>query len=341
MRNILIGSLFAIALSFPGAASAQPFTTVVVNGMQYESALASSAVAHKDICSIPFGTAENNVGGDLQDTEHHTEGAPTAFRPLADGSFWVLDAVNQLLKHFAADGTLIKSLVYPGSGGKTYAHMTDFVVIPAGGFYVYNSTEGVVERIDEKGMPVVQIEGLPDSREIGIDGKGNLLVVNPVMQSLLRFNPEGELIEKYDDQTHLSPIVDAADKPLGVKFDDLNAELVRADAASPAAEVSIAKFPLDLPKDRNAHYVSAKLIGSDAKKNVYLELIACDDNGIVHRQRVLRIGSEGKIISQADLLVIPFLAPDMVRHMTVSPDGSLFGFRSDGKSWIPISYTLP
>lgn len=341
MRNILIGSLLAVALSLPAAVSAQSFSTVMVNGMQYEAALASSAVAHKDICSVPFGTTDNCVGGDMQDVEHRTEGAPTAFRPIADGSFWVLDTVNQKLKHFARDGKLLDVLPYPGTGPKSFVHMTDLAVNPNGGFYMFNATDGVVERVDAKGTSIVQIEGLPDSREIGIDSKGNLLITNPVMQSLLRFNPEAELIEKYDGQTHLSPIVGADDKPLGVKFDDQNAELVRADTASPVAEVTLAKFPLDLPKERKASYVSAKLIGADAKKQVYLELVACDENGVVHRHRVLRLAGDGKVLSQADLLMIPFLAPDMVRHLTVAPDGSLFGFRSDGKSWIPISYDLP
>jgi len=341
MRNILIGSLLAAALSLPATVSAQAFSVVMVNGMQYESALASSAVAHKDICSIPFGTADNCVGGDMQDVEHRTEGAPTAFRPMADGSFWVLDTVNQKLKQFDRNGKLLQAMPYPGSGAKTFVHMTDLAVNPKNGFYLYNATDGVVERVDAKGASIVQIEGLPDSREVGIDSKGNLLVTNPVMQSLLRFNPEGELIEKYDGQTHLSPIVGADDKPLGVKFDDRNAELVRAETASPVAEVTIAKFPLDLPKERKAGYVSAKLIGADAKNQVYLELVACDENGVVHRHRVLRLAGDGKVLAQADLLMIPFLAPDMVRHLTVTPDGTLFGFRSDGKSWIPISYDLP
>ncbi|HNW35772.1 MAG TPA: hypothetical protein PKM25_12615 [Candidatus Ozemobacteraceae bacterium] len=341
MRKILIGSLFAMALSFSGAASAEPFKTVLVNGMQYESALASSAIAHTDICAIPYGPADNNVGGDKQDAGHRTEGAPTAFRPVADGSFWLLDTVNQKMKHFAADGKLIASLGFPGSGGKNFVYMRDLAVIPTGGFYLYNSTDGIVERVDAKGVSAVQIEGLPDSSEIGVDSKGNMLVANPVMQSLLRFNPEGELIEKYDGQTYLSPVVDSNDRPLGVKFDEVQAELVRADTASPVAEVSIAKFPLELPKERKAHYVSAKLIGSDARHQVYLELVACDDNGVIHQQRVLRLSSEGKVISQADLLVIPYLAPDMVRHLIATPDGKLFGFRSDGKAWIPISYVLP
>ncbi len=341
MNNTLIGSLLVVALSLPAAVSAQGFSSVMVNGLQYEAALASSAVAHKDICSIPFGTADNCVGGDMQDIEHRTEGAPTAFRPVADGSFWVLDTVNQKLKHFARDGKLLQAMTFPGSSARYFVHMTDMAVNPKGGFYLYNATDGVVERIDAKGASIVQIEGLPDSREVGVDSKGNMLVTNPVMQSLLRFNPEGELIEKYDGQTHLSTSVGADDKPLGVKFDDRNAELVRAETASPVVEITLAKFPLDLPMERKAHYVSAKLIGADAKNQVYLELVACDENGVVHRHRVLRLAGDGKVLAQADLLMIPFLAPDMVRHLTVAPDGTLFGFRSDGKSWIPISYDLP
>ncbi|HNW34996.1 MAG TPA: hypothetical protein PKM25_08695, partial [Candidatus Ozemobacteraceae bacterium] len=245
---------------------------------------------------------------------------------------------NQKAKHFAADGKLISAFPFPGSSSKKFIHMKDLAVIPSGGFYLYNSTQGIIVRANEKGLSKVQIEGLPDSREIGVDSKGNLLVANPVMRSLLRFNPAGELIERYDGQTSLSTVVDASDKPLGVRFNALEAELFRAEKASPTVTVSIAKFPLQTPKEREAHYVSAKVIGTDAKKNVYLELIACDKQGVIHQHRVLRLNGEGKTLSQADLLAIPFLYP---RKKMVTPDGNIFGFRNDKKSWIPISYTLP
>ncbi|MBU1108959.1 MAG: hypothetical protein KKB51_19935 [Candidatus Riflebacteria bacterium] len=337
MKNIIIGSLVVISLVFSGAASAKT-SSVLVNGLQYEAGLASSAIAHKDICSIAYGKADNNVGGDEQSSaEQRIGGAPTAYNPLADGSFWVLDAINQKAKHFATNGSLISSFAFPGSSLKQFINITDMAVIPSGGFYLYNSTQGIVVRADNKGLSQVQIEGLPDSKDIGVDSKGNLLVANPVMRSLLRFNPAGELIERYAGQD-LSTIVDASDKPLGVKFNDLEAELFRADKASPTVNVTIAKFPLQTPKERKAHYTSAKLIGSDAKNNLYLELIACDKAGVIHQYRVLRLNSAGKILSQADLLVIPFLAP---RKKMITPDGKIFGFRSDKKSWFPIAYTLP
>ena len=337
MKNRIIGSLIIISLGFIGVVSANP-SGVLINGLQYEAGLASAAIAHQDICAIEYGKADSNVGGDQQSDKHRIGGAPTAFCPLSDNSFWVMDSVNQKAKHFAADGALISSFAFPGSSTEKFINMRDMAVIPTGGLYLYNSTQGIVLRVDDKGTTQVLIEGLPDSRGIGVDSKGNLLVANPVMKSLLRFNPAGELIERYDGQTFLSTVVDAADKPLGVKFNAYEAELFRADKASPTVTVSLAKFPLQTPKERNAHYVSAKLIGSDSKKNVYLELIACDKNGVIHQYRVVRLSGQGKVLGQADLLAIPFLSP---REKEVTPDGRIFGFRSDKKSWYPISYTLP
>lgn len=341
MKKLIIGWLVMCIMGFSSIVDAKSFAKpsgVLINGLQYEAGLASSAVAHKDICAIPYGTGDSNVGGDKESHKMRIGGAPMAHRPLADGSFWALDTINQKMKHFAADGKLISWFSLPGSSSDKFVKMQDMLVIPAGGFYLYNSVEGMVIRVDDKGMPKAHIEGLPNSREIGIDSKGNLLVANPVMHSLLRFNPAGELIERYDGQTFLSTVVDANDKPLGVKFNDLEAELFRADNASPTVTVSLAKFPLMTPEERKARYVSAQLIGSDAKKNVYLQLIACDKKGVIHQYRVLRLNSEGKTLAQVDMLAVAFLSP---RKKSITPDGKVFAFRSDKKSWFPITYTIP
>ena|GEM_PF-1719714 len=336
-KNILLGSLIAIFLCFSGVVSAKP-SGILVNGLQYEAALAATAIAHKDICSIAYGTADSNVGCDQDNTHYRTGDAPMAYGALADGSFWILDTANQKVKRFGADGSLLSSFPFPGIDFGKFIQMKGLAVIPSGGLYLYDSGQGIVVRMNDKGVLETQIEGLSYSREIGVDSEGNLLVANPVMRSLLRFNPTGELIERYDDQTFLSTVVDAADKPLGVKFSDLEAELFRADKASPTVCVSLAKFPLETPKEHKARYVSARLIGSDAKKNVYLELIACDKSGVIYQYRVLRLNGEGKTLSQADILAISFLYP---RKMVVTPDGRIFGFRKNKQSWIPITYTLP
>ncbi|HAE38375.1 MAG TPA: hypothetical protein DCG57_07025 [Candidatus Riflebacteria bacterium] len=341
MKKLIIGLLVIGIVGFSGIvdakSSAKP-SGVLINGLQYEAGLASSAVAHKDICAILYGASDSNVGGDKESHKMKIGGAPFAYSPLADGSFWVLDTINQKMKHFAADGKLISCFTFPGSSSEKFVKMQDMAVIPTGGFYLYDSVEGMVIRVDDKGMPKAYIEGLPNSREIGIDSKGNLLVANPVMHTLLRFNPAGELIERYDGQTFLSTVVDANDRPLGVKFNDLEAELFRADKASPTVTVSLAKFPLQTPKERNARYVSAQLIGSDAKKNVYLQLIACDKLGVIHQYRFLRLSSDGKTLGQADFLAVAFLYP---RKKAITPDGKVFGFRSDKKSWFPITFALP
>ena len=178
MKNILLGSLLAISLSFSGVASAKSAAKpsgVLVNGLQYEAGLASSAIAHQDICSIPYGTADNNVGSDIQeqDKKRRTGGAPMAYRPLADGSFWVLDAINQKAKHFAVDGKVISSFAFPGSNAKSFVLMNHLAVIPTGGFYLYNSTQGIVVRANDKGVSEVQIEGLPHSTGIGVDSRAS------------------------------------------------------------------------------------------------------------------------------------------------------------------------
>lgn len=336
MKKVLL-IFISIFLSIFSVAYAET-KVVMKNSLQYESSLAALAVAHKDICSIKYGKADTNVGGYDEDPKHMGGGSPSAFIPVSDGSFWVLDSINKKVKHFGSNGKLISVFDLPGNSSNKTCNFKDMAILPKGGFYLYNSIQGIVFRVDKKGKSKVQIEGLPSSSEIGVDSKGNLLIANPIMQSLLRFKPTGELIEKYDGQTFLSTVVDASDKPLGIKFNDLEAELFRAENASPTAFISLAKFPLTTPKERKAHYVTAEILGSDAKKNIYVLLIACDKAGVIHQYRVFRLNNSGKILAKADLLAVPFIHP---RRKRPTPDGKIFGFRSDKKSWFPITYSLP
>lgn len=327
----------SISLSIFSTAFAET-SVVLKNNLKYESSLAASAIAHKDICSIPYGKADANVGGTDEDIKHMSEGAPSAYIPNSDGSFWVLDSINKKVKHFGSNGKFISSFALPGSSSNKPSLFKDMAILPNGGFYLYNSTQGIVYLVDKEGKPKIQIEGLPRSKEIGIDSKGNLLIANPIMQSLLRFTPTGELIEKYDGQTFLSTVVDASDKPLGMKFTELEAELFKAEIASPTKLISIAKFPLTTPKERKAHYSTAEVIGTDAKMNIYVLLVACDRAGVIHQYRVLRLNNSGKILAKADLLVVPFLYP---RRERITSDGKIFGFRSEKTSWLPITFSLP
>ncbi|HNV72461.1 MAG TPA: hypothetical protein PKO06_22315, partial [Candidatus Ozemobacteraceae bacterium] len=319
MKRFVLVALLAL-LPVCTFAADTPVKAVMINGLRYEASLASQAVAPKTLLEIALGTGKENVGSDEQDAEHRTEGAPYAFCALKDGSVWVLDTINQKLKHFSAEGKCLTEVAFPEHPEK-FARIRDFAIGPKESFYFLCSTDGKVERVDGQGKLITEIEGLSDVWEIGADPKGNVLVKNPAMNALMRFNPEGELIESYDGQADYSVYTDADGHPYGVRSDDKNAVLFKLTAASPTASIDLAKFPLELAAGNKAHYYSARVCGVDQTGTIYLELIAGDDDGVIHQNRLLKVSPDGKTLGKLEMLNTPFMAPDLPRHRVVMPDG--------------------
>lgn len=343
MKKILLA--FAFCLMLPGAApaaseTAPAFQVTTVDMIRYEAGLASVACKPAEFLRLPFGKGEDQIGGHELDIGHRTEGVPFTFQGLKDGSVWILDTINGKLKHFAADGKVLTAIAWSNHPQGKTPIIRDFAFGPQGGFYLLCATDGKVELIDPKGQCPVEIEGLQDAWNIGADPKGNVLVNNPVMRSLLRFNPKGELIEQYADPD-LTVVTDLDGNPYGMRGDDQNAVLIKAKTASPVAEIELAKFPLELPKERKAHYVSRQVLGVDAEQRIYVELIACDDEGVVHQNRIVKLSPTGKEIGHLDFFSKPYMAPDLPRRSTVMPDGRILSFQMDDKGWALITYQIP
>lgn len=332
------------ALLAAGSLAAAPFEVVTIDSLRFEAGLASQAVAPTPYLAIPFGAGPDQVGGADQDAKRLTDGVPNAFFPTADGSVWVLDAVNQTLKRFSPDGKPMAQVSVAALTPKDNLVCRDVAPGPGDGFYVQVPQEGKVLRIDGTGKVAVEIEGVNDARAIGADPKGNVLIDVPAMNALLRFNPAGEIIEQYaateTELGELSVYTDLEGRPYFVKGTDKVIELGRLTQASPTQEVVLASFPLDVPADRGARFVSGKVLGVDASWNVYLEMVACDDDGVIHRHRVCRLAPDGKVLAQADIRVIPYLSPELPRHVTVMPDGRLLGFHVDGDKWHLSTWSL-
>ncbi len=339
MKRFALVAVFVLVSCFAFAADTAE-KPVMINGLRYIPSLASQAIAPKTIIEIPIGTGKENVGSDEQDVEHRTEGAPYAFHALKDNSVWILDTINQKIKHFSADGKALEEVPLPEHPEK-FARARDFALAPDGGFYVLCSTDGKVEKIDMHGKLLTEIEGLSDVWEIGTDPKGNVLVKNPAMNALMRFNPAGELIESYDGQADYSIFTDADGNPYGVRSDDQNAVLFKLTAASPTASIDLAKFPLELAAKNKAHYFNARVCGTDGSGNIYLELIAGDDDGVMHQNRLVRVSPDGKVLGKIEMLNTPFMAPDLPRHRVVMPDGRVLGFAIEKGKYLLQAFTIP
>ncbi len=336
MNRIVLVMVLMLVVSM-GAFAAPEVTTV--NNLRFEKTVAAKAIKPEPYLKLAFGRDDATIGGSNEDEQKRTEGCPYSFLPQADGSVWLLDAVNRKIKHFAKDGKLLAAVAYAEKDEKMV--MRDLALLPGGNFVAIAVNDGKVVVLDAKGAVTCEIEGLHDAWSLGVDKAGNALINVPVMQAVLRFNDKGELLERYDGCSELSVVTDEKGAPYWLKSDDQNAELLKVTAASPTATVSLAKFPLDVPAEAKAHYVSTKVLGTDAKGQIYVELVATDDDGVIHRQRVARLDAEGKVLTQADILPIPYLAPDLPRHLMVMPDGRLMGFSVDEKNYQLHTYTLP
>ena len=344
MKKTLLGFVLSLALALPSVVLASDgtsgFQVTTVDMIRYEAGLASVAVQPVELVCIPFGKEDARVGGHALEAGHRTEGVPYAFRAMSDGTVWVLDTINGKLKQFEKDGKCLTTISWKNHPEGKPPIIRDFAPAPGNGFYLLCASDGKVEMIDGKGNGIVEIEGLADAWNIGSDPKGNVLVNHPVMRALLRFNPQGEIVEKYEDPD-LTVWTDQEGHPFGMRGDDQNAVLFKAKTASPATEIELAKFPLDLPKERKARYVSRQVLGVDAKQRIYVELTACDQEGVIHLNRLIRLSPAGKETGRLEFFSKPYLAPDLPRRATVMPDGRILGFKMDDHGWSLITWQIP
>ncbi|MFZ2955270.1 MAG: hypothetical protein WA705_00035 [Candidatus Ozemobacteraceae bacterium] len=330
--------LLILALMVPIAAWSAPFQVTSIDLIKYESGLASSAMKAKPILTLPFGPGDAQVGGEAQDPENRGDGVPSSFRMLADGTFWILDSLNGKLKHFDPSGKLLKAIDFKSHPEK--ALFRDFAFAPADGFYMLCVTDGSVEITDASGEKINEIEGLQEAREIGVDPTGNVLVRSPMQRGLLRFEQKAVLIEQFED-LDLSVYTDSEGHPYGIHGDDKNVVLYKTIVASPAKEVTLASFPLDVPQDRLASYAARQVLGVDAAQNIYLELSARDLDGVLHLNRFVKVSPDGKVLGKLDKLDSPYMASGLPRFLGISPDGKILGFEISDKAWMITSFTMP
>ena len=339
MLRVPFLTLVLLVVSISGfAADTVQITTL--NGLRYEAALASSAVAPKVLFSIPTGTGKDQVGSDKEDAKHATEGAPYAFLPQKDLSVIVLDTVNQKIKRFSPDGKVMSEIPLLEHQDK-WSLARDLAPAPQDGFYVLCATDGKVERLDANGKSVVEIEGVNDAWEFGADPKGNLLIKNPGTNTLMRFNPAGEIIEQFEGQADLSIFTDLDGNPYGIRFTENTASLFKVLQASPTQELALASFSLTFPPEKKIHYMNARVLGVDGATNLYLEFVAGNDDGVIFQNQIVRVAPKGETLAKLETVSFPFMAPDIPRHRAVTPDGKVMGFSVAYGKYLLHTYSLP
>lgn len=312
--------------------------SIMIESLRYEKSLVSKAIRPTSLFSLKFGRGDSEVSGDAEDEKHISYGVPFAFMPMKDGSVWLLDTVSRKLKHFGPKGEFLEAVNLENIS-KGDSPIRDFALAPDNGFYLYSTEDRKVFRTDHTGKILCEIEGLDDTWSLNSDRSGNVWVENPRMQSVFCFNPAGELVERYGEMDGLSNVCDADGKPFGIKGDEQNAIVYKAQTASPSSLLELASFKLE--NAAKAHYVSRKILGRDEKGNLYFELVACDDEGVIHQNRIYRIPETGGPVKFFEIISRPCFSPDLPRHLAVIPDGRIMGFTTGEDAYQLFTYSLP
>lgn len=318
-----------------GVASEAEFK--LINNLSYHKGM-FDATAPVDYLKIPFGKEERNVGGQDQDslTGPVSYGVPWSFRAVEGGNVWVLDSLNQALKLFKPDGSVERTISLTGFG----KIVIDFALGPDGSFAFLNNVDGFVYITNPKGEKQSEIEGFTNARAIEFSPAGDLLISHPIMQSVLRFAPTGELKEQLVGDQSLSLFTAANGQLFGLEINDLEANLYLRTVASPAETLSLAKFPYT-EKHPGVTYAGGEIIGLDAAGNIYFNLVACHEEGQIFRERLYKCSADGKVLGELDILTVPHLAPDLPRKRVVSPDGRVMAFYPDETHYVLCTYSIP
>lgn len=326
---ILVSLLFVLV---QGGLWAQEKDYKLINALQYHKGM-YDAQKPVIIMQIPFGTADKAVGGSEQDTEIYSEGVPFAFRPMKDKTVWILDSVNYALKNFSAQGKLLQKISI-----KDYGEIVrDLVVAEGGSFWLLSPLEGFIHRLAPDGKHISKIEGFQEARAIEAGNNGELLVDMPMMSSVLRFGADELLKEACSYDLGLSLIEGVGGKLLGLEMSDKNVKLFLRNQVTPVQNLVLAEFPLTgFPED--VTYAGAELLGRDSKHNLYLNLIACNKDGVIFRDRIYKCSIVGKVKSQIDILTVPCLTPDIPRTRVVTPDGRIMTFFIKDDSYVLAGY---
>lgn len=337
IKNITPIALFLLVTLLFGLSSALAADNdiVMVNALQYHKSMLG-ALKHQDLLKIPLGREITSVGGSEQDPEVYTEGVPFAFRFDDKGNVWVLDSANKALKQFGADGKL-KNSISLGNMGQI---VRDFAFADENGFWLLSPIEGYVLRIDSSGKILSKIEGFQDARAIETAFGNGLLVDMPMLGSVLRFGSDETLQEQYAYDQGLSLFEGIGNRLLGLAMEEKNVKLLMRTVASPAQTITLEEFPLDI-EDEKVVYAGAEILGKDASGSIYLNLIACHEQGPIYRDRIYRCNSVGKVVDYTDILIMPCLTPDLPRSKVVTPDGKVVYFYLDKENYVLAGYSFP
>ena len=349
LRLFIIIQVSFFIFSVCGISIAEDLPIKNIHGIRYYAPNAEKLQSPAPLFKLSYGPGKEQVGGINQDPEHLTDGLPTALRARKDGSIWILDSNNKALKLFSPKGKLIEStdltsiLIEPG------LFVKDFAPAPSGGFYLLSPLDGMIKHIGPDGKLIQSIEGFFDALEINNSKSGSVLVRAPAMGALFKFSPEA-VIEKQFKDPELYPFEDVQGRPYGLNGSDEKVLLYRCDTDDAKQKKVLQVFALGKVLEgvspgqgflHGVRFVGYRIIGTDAAGRIYVELVTANQDGIVFSHTINRILPKGTLDKIIQISPIPFLAPDLARHFSVTPDGRILGFYEEKGDYFLCSYTFP
>ena len=313
---------------------------VTIDGMQFESSMISNAQKATDFLHFRFGKEDSTLGGVEQDVKHLTDNVPYAFRPLKDNSVWMLDSMNEKLKHFDAKGTLLQVIPLDKVSKGNPAEIIDFSFGAMGEIYLLCPRDKKVKVIDAKGTVKTEIGGFEAPLSLGSDAKGTVVVRD--LQRCLLFHPDGSPAGRIDNP-NLFPVFHTDGSLLGIKGNSQMAEIFRVSLDDPTREVGIIDIPLGIPPEKKVSFAGKEVLGVDDNGNILVELIAEDEDGVIHQDKIIKISPQGNNLGSVQILLKSrdFPCPSLPRLKTGTPDGQVMTFEATFQDYKLVTYRIP
>ncbi|HEX4107099.1 MAG TPA: NHL repeat-containing protein [Solirubrobacteraceae bacterium] len=142
--------------------------------------------------------------------------APTAVAVSPNGSVWITDPSNDVVRHLSDTGRYLDALQGPRAH---LSHPSGVAVGPGGDVYVADTGDDRIERFSRHGHLEAILgasEGLHDPVAVAVDARGRIFVADTGNSRVVVMGPHGYLIAAFG---HDGPSADEMSVPVGIAVD--------------------------------------------------------------------------------------------------------------------------
>jgi DNA-binding beta-propeller fold protein YncE len=138
------------------------------------------------------GNGTQRAAGDGTDARNASLFAPAGLSLAPDGSLYLADSRNDLVRVVGADG-VIRSTALLAPGDPPLSRPSDVVFDRAGRAHIADAANGRVLRAEEDGGVTLLVQGLRDPAALAFDAEGHLLIAEADARLVRRLEADGSL----------------------------------------------------------------------------------------------------------------------------------------------------